>query len=182
MDIMKELRTNIKYVYSLISLFLTVCLTGCLTSTNHDDCYIICFQTSSIQNCYIIRIHKDTISTSVGQRSASFLRYIYNNKRIPLNTLSLDTIVKRRNQPINKEKWSKLNNELEIMAKGSEINDFYPGGSNDAWGTIILYGGKQYAVEYPTSNKTIDSIIKQVKDLSPIRLFEKEYTVSIPLY
>src|SRR5574344_1778832 len=177
MDIMKGLSTNMKYVYLLISLFLT----GCLTSTNHDDCYIICFQTSSIQNCYIIRIHNDTISTSVGQRSASFLRYIYNHKRIPLNTLSLDTIVKHRNQPINKEKWSKLHNELEIMAKENEVNDFYPGGTNDAWGTIILFGDKQYAVEYPTSNRTINSVVKQVNDLSPIRLFEKKHTVAVPL-
>lgn len=176
-NIMKGLSTNIKYVYLLICSFLM----GCHTSTKHEDYYIICFQTSSVQNCYIVRISNDTIRTSVGQRSMAFLRYVYDNNRIPLDSLYLDTIVESKMQIINKDKLTKLYGNLNTMTKEKIINDFYPGGSNDAWGVIIIAGNKQYAVEYPTSNRAIDNVVRDISDLSPIKLFERKYTVAYSL-
>jgi hypothetical protein len=84
-------------------------------------------------------------------------------------------------QIINKDKLTKLYGNLNTMTKEKIINDFYPGGSNDAWGVIIIAGNKQYAVEYPTSNRAIDNVVRDISDLSPIKLFERKYTVAVPL-
>lgn len=48
-------------------------------------------------------------------------------------------------------------------------------------GVIIIAGNKQYAVEYPTSNRAIDNVVRDISDLSPIKLFERKYTVAVPL-
>lgn len=117
MVIMKGLSINLKYVYLLICSFLI----GCHTSTKLKDYYIICFQTSSIQNCYMISVIDDTIKTSVGQRSADFLRYVYANKQIPLKTLFLDTVVESKTQIINKDKLAKLYGDLDTMTKENNI-------------------------------------------------------------
>lgn len=175
MVIMKEL--NIKIIY----LLLCIIFIGCHDSVDPKDSYIICFQTSSIQNCYFIKINHQMISTSVGQRSTTFLKYVYNNKQIPLNTIFLDTIVKTRNKKITRMQYSNFYNDLKMLISEKEVNDFYPGGSNDTWGIIILTKGKQYSVEYPTSNKKIDKVIEDIDSLSPIKLFEKKYSVTIPI-
>ena len=121
------------------------------------------------------------ISTSVGQRSTTFLKNVYNNKQIPLNTIFLDTIVKTRNKKITRMQYSNFYNDLKMLISEKEVNDFYPGGSNDTWGIIILTKDKQYSVEYPTSNKKIDKVIEDIDSLSPIKLFEKKYSVTIPI-
>ena len=77
--------------------------------------------------------------------------------------------------------YSNFYNDLKMLISEKEVNDFYPGGSNDTWGIIILTKGKQYSVEYPTSNKKIDKVIEDIDSLSPIKLFEKKYSVTIPI-
>ena len=52
------------------------------------------------------------ISTSVGQRSTTFLKNVYNNKQIPLNTKFLDAIVKTRNKKITRMQYSNFYNAL----------------------------------------------------------------------
>ncbi len=55
------------------------------------------------------------ISTSVGQRSTTFLKNVYNNKQIPLNTKFLDAIVKTRNKKITRMQYSNFYNDLKML-------------------------------------------------------------------